>query len=154
MRRKDREMDRDFALQVLDKCEYAGLATVKPDGTPYCIPITIVRDGGGIYFHSALTGQKAENLRQNPNFCLTAVGGTRIPADKFTTEYESAVVQGIVTEVTDAAAKKEALRLLCQRHAASHMAAFEEEATRSLERTAVWHIPLSKATGKRKTEKI
>lgn len=150
MRRKDREMDRDFALQVLDKCEYAVLATVNPDGTPYCVPITIVRDGDGIYFHSALAGQKVENLRQNPNFCLTAVGETHIPADKFTTEYEAAVVQGIATEITDATTKKEALRLLCQRHVASHMVAFEEEVTRSLERTAVWRIPLSNVTGKRK----
>ena len=39
MRRKDREMDRDFALQVLDKCEYAVLATVNPDGTPYCLSL-------------------------------------------------------------------------------------------------------------------
>ena len=68
----------------------------------------------------------------------------------FTTEYEAAVVQGTAEEVTSATVKKEALRLLCQRYVPSHMAAFEREVAQSLERTAVWRIPLNNVTGKRK----
>ncbi|MDR2446586.1 MAG: hypothetical protein LBD58_04770 [Treponema sp.] len=38
MRRKDREMDGDFAKQVIDKAAFATLATTNEDGTPYCAP--------------------------------------------------------------------------------------------------------------------
>ena len=50
MRRKDREMPREFGLSVLDRCEYATLALIDPDGFPYCVPITIVREGDALYF--------------------------------------------------------------------------------------------------------
>lgn len=53
MRRKDREMNRDFALYVADKCEYATMAMTDEKGLPYCVPVTIVRKGEYIYFHSA-----------------------------------------------------------------------------------------------------
>ncbi|NCB62332.1 MAG: pyridoxamine 5'-phosphate oxidase family protein [Clostridia bacterium] len=150
MRRKDREMDREFGLMVLGKCEWAVLATVNADGTPYCIPVTIVNDDTYLYFHSALGGQKVENLRRQSAVCLTAVGDTQIALDKFTTEYECAVVTGTAEEVTEDAAKMRALRLLCQRHVPTHMDRFDEEAAGSLKRTGVWRVPLTSVTGKRK----
>ena len=36
MRRKDREKDAVFALEVMRDCEYATLATVNPDKTCVC----------------------------------------------------------------------------------------------------------------------
>lgn len=50
MRRKDREMDREFGLKVIDKATYGVLAMVD-EGKPYCIPLSIVRDGNTLYFH-------------------------------------------------------------------------------------------------------
>lgn len=150
MRRKDREMDRDFALMVLDQCEYAVLATADQEGLPYCIPVTIVRKDDDIFFHSAPEGHKVENLRKNARVCLTAVGDTHIPEDKFTTEFESAVVFGSAEEVTETAEKTEALRLLCERHVPTNMAAFDEAIAASLHRTGVWKIHMETVTGKRK----
>lgn len=148
MRRKDREMDQAFAFMVLDRCEYATLATVNPDGTPYCIPVTIAREGEDLFIHSAMKGQKLDNLRQNPRVCLTAVGDTHIPEDEFTTAYESAVVCAEAEEVVSEEEKIHALRLLCQRHVPSHMDAFEKEIQRSLFRTAVWKFHIHSITGK------
>lgn len=150
MRRKDREMDKNFALMVLDKCEYAVLATQNPDGTPYCIPINIVRNGDFIFFHSAMDGQKIQNLVKCPKVCLTAVGDTHIPPDEFTTEYESAVVSGTAYEVSNPQEKIDALRLLCERHVPTNMQAFDEAIEKSLSRTAVWKIQMETVTGKRK----
>lgn len=150
MRRKDREMDRDFALMVLDKCKYAVLAMADAQAGPYCVPVTIVRSGNTLYFHCALEGQKVEYLRRSGRICLTAVGDTRVPPDAFTTEYESAVVLGAAVEVTDEGEKIEALRLLCARHVPTHMDAFEHEALPSLPRTGVWRIDMETVTGKRK----
>lgn len=50
----------------------------------------------------------------------------------------------------DAAAATEALRLLCLRYAAGHMAAFDKAVARSLSRTAVWKVSMESVTGKRK----
>lgn len=150
MRRKDREMGREAALAVLDRCEWAVLAMTDGAGLPYCVPITIVRGGETLYFHGALSGEKADCLRARPRVCLTAVGDTRIVQEQFTTEYESAVVRGRVEELTDPAAKLEALRLLCLRHCPRGMGGFEAAAGDSLPRTGVWALHLEEVTGKRK----
>ena len=150
MRRKDREMGRDFGLMVLGKCEWAVLATVNGDGTPYCIPITIANDESYLYFHSAMNGQKIENLHREARVCLTAVGDTRLALNEFTTEFECVVVKGAAEEVTEEAEKLAALRLLCQRHVPSHMDKFDEEMAASLRRTGVWRVSLADVTAKRK----
>ena len=150
MRRKDREMDAGFARMVLDKCEWAVLATVGADGAPYCVPVTIVRDGETLYFHSAKAGEKVEDLARDGRVCLTAVGDTKIALDAFTTEFESAVVHGTAREVTGEAEKTEALRLLCQRHVPTNMGAFDDAIAQSLRRTGVWAIEMERVTGKRK----
>ena len=150
MRRKDREMDLEFARMVLDKCEWAVLAVSGADGAPCCVPVTIVRDGEDIYFHSALEGEKVDCLRRDGRVCLTAVGDTKVATDKFTTEYESAVVHGTAAEVTEETEKIQALRLLCQRHVPANMDRFEAEVQRSLWRTGVWKIHMDRVTGKRK----
>ena len=147
MRRKDREMDAEFARMIVDKCEYAVLGMTGPEGWPYNVPVTITRRGEELFFHCALEGQKVDCLRR---VCVTAVGNTHIPPDKFTTEYESAVAFGLAEEVTDPVEKTEALRLLCQRHVPSNMADFEASVARSLGRTGVWRIKITGLTGKRK----
>ena len=150
MRRKDREMDADFAWQVADKCEYAVLSMVDPEGLPYCIPITIVCDEQTIYIHSARDGFKIDCLRNNPQVCMTCVGDTYRTPDKFTTEFESAVIRGTASEVTDDKEKIHALRILCQRHTPTNMHEFDMAIEKSLFRTAVWKIEVSGITGKRK----
>ncbi|WP_040198348.1 pyridoxamine 5'-phosphate oxidase family protein [Candidatus Soleaferrea massiliensis] len=150
MRRIDREMDAAFAYSVADKCEYAVLGMTLPDMTPYCIPLTIVREGGLIYFHSAMQGQKTDALKKRPQVCLTCVGSTRIVQEKFTTEYESALLFGRAEEVLDRDEKIHALRLLCKRHTPDSLDTFDEAIRRSLHRTAVWKIHIEQVTGKRK----
>ncbi len=150
MRRKDREMHTDFAWKIVDKCEYAVLAMADTDGSPYCIPISICRDGSSVYFHCALQGKKLDLLRENPKICLTCVGDTHRMADKFTTEYESAVIMGTASEVLQDCEKIHALRLLCERHTPANMHTFEEAIARSLSNTGIWKINVSQITGKRK----
>ena len=130
MRRKDREMPPEFALTVADKCEYAVISMTDISGEPYCVPVTIARDGNAVYFHSAKEGQKITALRA--------------------TEFESAIIRGNACEVTDDSEKIHALRLICQRHTPSNMAGFDAAIEKSLDRTGVWKIKISSITGKRK----
>lgn len=150
MRRKDREMDRDFALYVVDKCEYAVIAMTDGDNTPYCLPVTIVRENDSIYFHTAKEGRKVEFLMKNPSVCMTCVGDTYRTPDRFTTEFESAVIYGMASEVAEDDEKIHALKLLCQRHTPTNMHMFDASIERSLPRTGVWKVEISQITGKRK----
>lgn len=150
MRRKDREMTEAFALSVIDKCSYGVLATVNEDGTPYCVPLSIVRSGRFLYFHCAHRGQKTDNLKRNPQVCMTCVGDVCPYEDEFTTAYESAVLTGTAEELTEDMEKIEALQLLCQKYTPDNMHNFQSECDRSLSRTAVWKIRIESITGKAK----
>jgi nitroimidazol reductase NimA-like FMN-containing flavoprotein (pyridoxamine 5'-phosphate oxidase superfamily) len=144
-------MPREFAECVIDTCVYAVLSTVGGDGVPYGVPLSIVRDGDCVYFHGALEGHKADNLRRGGMVCLTCVGDVREPPDDFTVEYESAIVFGTAEEVGEEAEKVRVLRLLCERHTPANMAAFDEEIKRALHLTAVWKIRIEEISGKRRT---
>lgn len=150
MRRKDREMPKEFALEVVDKCIYATLATVNEDNSPYCMPITIVRKEEYIYFHCAKEGHKIENMKNNSSVCISCVGNTHVPQGLFTTEFESAVVFGSAQEIENDDEKIAALRILCERHTPGNMDKFDEYSQKSLFRTAVWKVKINEITGKRK----
>lgn len=150
MRRKDREMPREFALSVADKCEWATIGMVDAEGSPYCIPVTIVREDDHIYFHSAQSGFKTDCLKQCNQVCMACVGDTFRPPNLFTTEFESTVLRGTAAEVTGEAEKIHALELLCRRHSPANMENFDRAVQKSLSRTAVWRIDIQEITGKRK----
>ena len=150
MYRKDREMPAEFALGIIDKCPYAVMAVNGTDGKPYCLPLSISREGDYVYFHCAAKGYKLECLNENPYVCVTCVGDVTPATDKFTTEYESAVFSGHASEVTDKGEKIMALRSIALRYTPSNMSEFDQAMERSLERTHIWKIKIEALTGKRK----
>lgn len=143
-------MPAEFAREVIDKCEFATLATVDTEGKPYAVTLSIVRKGDHIYFHSATEGFKTDCMRAAPYVCMTFVGDTRRAERAFTTGYESACIRGIAEEVISDEEKIEALRLLCERHTPLNMAAFDQAVKASLKRTAVWRVTITEISGKRK----
>ena len=148
MRRKDRELSKDLTLAVVDKCAWAVLATVNPDGSPYCIPLSMVREGEWLYFHCAPEGQKLENLKFRNKVCVTCVGEVKpIPGD-FAIEFESAVINGTASEISVPEEKIHVLRLISERYAPDNMAAFDEYAQQRLERTGAWKIHIDEIRGK------
>lgn len=149
MRRIDREMPKEFALGVADTCPYAVLSTVTPEGRPYCVPVTIVRDGESIYFHSAKEGRKVECFRHSPEVSIACVQNVLPMTDRFSTFYESAIVCGGIEEVADDAEKIRALRLLCTRYTPAHMPAFDKTVAESLAHTAIWRVRIEDITGKK-----
>lgn len=148
MRRKDREMDKNFALAVADKCEYAVLSLISPEGKPYAIPLSVVCEGEYMYFHCAMEGEKIDCMRNNPNGCMVCIGSTEVQADKFTTKFESAIIKGQLSEVTDEAKKIHVLRILCEKYTPTNMADFDNAIARSISRTAIWKMSINKITGK------
>lgn len=150
MRRKDREMGYDFALMVLDKAEWMTLAMVGENGLPYCIPVNMAREGEWLYLHGAPAGEKAECLRAHPQVCVSAVGDTHVIPERYTTEYESAVVRGTAEEIVESESKREALRIFCMKYCQGHMQQFDQDIAGSFSRTAMFRIHMDVVTAKRK----
>lgn len=150
MRRKERREDEKFAFDVLDKAEFAVISMTDADGLPYCLPISAVRIGEKLYFHSAESGRKSEAMLKNPNVCITAAADVISAEDKFTTYFKSAVVRGKAVKVTGDEEKTAALKAICERFTPSNMVDFEKAVKMSLPRTAVWRVDIESATGKQK----
>lgn len=156
MRKKSREMDAAWALEVMDKTPYITVGMTDADGMPYCVPLSLARrDEQTFYFHCATEGKKLDILQTNPQVCLTAVSKCKPTVgpkdDSFTLEYKSAMALGKAEIVTDDNEKREALRAICQRFLPKHMEAFEAAVERSMKRTAVVRITLTEPpVGKRK----
>ncbi|MDD7428902.1 MAG: pyridoxamine 5'-phosphate oxidase family protein [Oscillospiraceae bacterium] len=154
MRRKDREMSEEFALKVFDSCEYAVMSMTDEKGLPYCLPMSLARDGEYIYFHCAEEGTKIDILRKHPDVCITCAVNVHNAVDKFTVYYESAVIRGKAEEVTDRNEKIRGLNAICLKFTPSNMADFDNAIERSIGRTAVWKIRIEEITGKKKAMPI
>ena len=150
MRRNDREMNQEFAYYVIDKAPFATISMVRPDGSAYGIPISVVREDDHFYFHSAMEGEKLESILYQNEICISAVSRCRPVPDKFTLEYESAVVWGKAYLVSEKEERIHGLSLICQRFAKQNMDHFQDAIDRSLGRTAVIRVAITKVTGKRK----
>lgn len=172
MRRKDREMDREFGIEVIDKSKYGVLSMIAEGDEPYGLPLSIVRDGEYLYFHSAMDGRKVKTFVKNPNVSVVFVGEIRIPENYteeelreiaedrskaalliskvFTTEYESAVVKGRVELVEDEQEKIRAMRLICEKHTPTKMDYFDMAIGAGLKRTNIYRIEMEEIKAKRK----
>lgn len=104
--------------------------------------------GTVIYLHSAAEGFKTDCLRRKGRVCVSCVRNTCRVEEKYTTKYESAMIRGTASEVTDDKEKIHALQLICARHAPSNMENFDKAVKESLNRTAIWKIDISEITGK------
>lgn len=81
------------AHAVLDKPNFAHLATVNPDGSPQVTPVWIDRQGDTILFNTAKGRQKPRNLARDPRVSISIYD-----ADN---PYQPLVIKGRVTEMTE-----------------------------------------------------
>lgn len=148
MRKAGRQKDSAWALEVFDKAPYVTVSMTRPDGSPYGVPLSVVRkDDRTFYFHCAGEGEKLDCLRSNPVVSLSAVSKCTpaYEAEKknFTEHYNSAIALGRAETVEDPVEKTVALRLLCERFLPKFMEHFEEAVARSLDRTTIVKITLT-----------
>ena len=153
MRRSDREQSREFSLALIDRCSHGVAALSTGTDTPYCLPLSFVRVENRLYFHSARAGRKVDLLRANPRICITFVGEDSpafVPPSMYTTYFQSAIVTGTVSEVTDPEEQAAALRALCQKLTPQDMENFPLALEKSLSVTAVWRVEMDTVSGKAK----
>ena len=153
MRRADRAQDLDFCFRVMDQCTHGVVALSTGEETPYCLPLSLVREGRSLYFHCAKEGRKADLLRRNPRVCVTFVGEdvpAFVPPAVYTTYFQSVIAVGRAAEVTGPQEKAHALELLCRKVTPREMEGLPAALEKSLAVTAVWRIDLEEISGKAK----
>jgi hypothetical protein BACCOPRO_00606 len=146
MRKAKRQRNADWAFDVFDKAPYVTVSMIRPDGTPYGLPLSLVRKDNLFYFHCAGEGEKLDCLKHNPIVSLSAVSKCtpKFEDDKqnFTEYFHSAIALGRAEIVEKRAEKVEALRLLCLRFLPKYMEHFDDAINRSLNRTTIVRISL------------
>ena len=75
---------------LLDKPNFAHLATLMPDGAPHSDPVWVLREGNRIYIGTGETTLKAKNTRRDPRIALSIVDREN--------PYEEAQFRGRVVE--------------------------------------------------------
>ena len=74
MPKSKRERDAAWAFEVFDRAPYITVSMIRPDGTPYGLPLSLVRrDDKTFYFHCADEGEKIDCFKFNPRVSLSAV---------------------------------------------------------------------------------
>ena len=171
MRRKDREMPLKFAHQVIDKAQYGVVSMIDKD-KPYSVPLSIVRSGDLLYFHSAKQGRKVDVLANNANVTVVFVGDKCVPenyspdeleemnsdasmavkliSNVFTTEFESTIVTGVAKLVDNEEEKIAAMRLICEKYTPDKMQYFDTAIAAGLGRTNVYKVEIETISAKRK----
>ena len=148
MRKASRQISEEEAYEVLTKAPYVTVSMTREDGTPYGVPLSLVRgEGSTFYFHCADEGEKMDCLRYNPVVSLSAVSkctpAFEVEKVNFTEHYRSAIAVGKCDRVEDREEKIKALRLLCERFLPKYMDYFDEAIARSLDRTTIIRITLT-----------
>lgn len=154
VRRQDRLLSEDEARELLRNGEYGVLSMV--DGTgdeavAYGVPVSYVWDGGdALYVHCAKEGRKLRCLADNARVSFCVVGQTRVIPDKFTTAYQSIVLDcRAATELAEDERRK-ALQMILDKYSSDYAEIGRKYAERSFPRTEVIRLTVERWSGKSK----
>lgn len=171
MRRKEREMSKEFALQVIDDAQFGVLGVIDND-VPYTVPLSIFRDGNALYFHSAKAGKKVDLFKDGTVVSVSFVSHVQVPhfyshdevadliernkigvlaSSVYTTEFSSARVVGRIYRVEEQEQKERALLLLCEKFTPEIADIAAPVARSGVEYTGIFKIEIDEIYGKRKT---
>lgn len=121
-RMRTHQLDRQQIDRLLDKAEVASLATVNGDGTPYVTPVHFLYQEGAVYVHGLPAGQKVDNIKANPAVSLAVYKMEGLLTDPAgnpcdtNTSYQSVIIQGTASLLTDVGAKKAVLEELVKKY--------------------------------------
>lgn len=148
VRSQDRLLDEARARELLATAEYGVLSMVDCDGKPYGVPVNFVFDMDCIYIHCATEGRKLDILEINEDVSFCIVGRVNLLPSKFTTEYESVILTGEATIITNDEERMQALELLLEKYSPNDIKVGMKYAKSSFARTDIIRIDIDTFSGK------
>lgn len=149
VRRQDRLLGEQKAMELLRSAEYGVLSMQAEGGGGYGVPVHFVWDGASsLFIHCAPEGRKWRCLAECAwaSFCI--VGSTHVHPRRFSTEYESVLLQGTACTELDADERMSALVLLAEKYLPGDPEACRKYAEALFERTRVIRLDIEVWTGK------
>lgn len=147
MRKIERKMDNNKALKILKDGEYCILSTCGEDNQPYGVPINYVLIENSVYFHCANVGSKLDNIYYNNKVCITVVPYTELMPEKFSTKYESVIVTGKASEISEQE-KSEALMKFLEKYSPKFLNQGQEYINRAKSKVTLIKISIENISGK------
>ncbi|WP_339063463.1 pyridoxamine 5'-phosphate oxidase family protein [Tepidibacillus marianensis] len=147
LRRKEREMDQDLTLDLLNSGDYGVLSMGSAEGFAYGVPLSYVYRNGAIYFHCAVEGNKLNLLSQNNKVSFCIVGQTKPLPEQFSMRYQSVIVFGTVEEV-EGEEKREGLVEFLEKYSSGNMENGMKYLAKDQHRTKVLKLTIDHITGK------
>lgn len=148
MRYKENELDKNAALEVIKKGSYGVLSTIGDDGYPYGVPVNYTYFGGCVCFHCAHEGHKIDNIHNDENVSFCVVTKSDVLANKFDTDYESAIVFGKAVKVTEDSEKETILLSVLNKYSSGFMETGKNYMRKFWDDTTVIKIRVEYITGK------
>lgn len=146
VRRQDRLLGEERAAAILREGEYGFLALGGEGG--YGIPVNFAAEADHIYIHCAPEGEKLRRISSDNRASFCVVGHTAPKPQQFTTEYESVMLFGRITVVTDDTERMHALSLIVAKYSPEYTETGMKYAEKSFHRTAVLRLDIERASGK------
>jgi nitroimidazol reductase NimA-like FMN-containing flavoprotein (pyridoxamine 5'-phosphate oxidase superfamily) len=112
------------------------------------VPLSFVREGGSIYFHSANAGHKLAAIAHSDKSSFCVISEDDVVPGKLTTRYRSVIVFGRIRVLADDERKRHGLRLLAGKYSPDHLAEAEADIERDWNRVCVLELGIEEMTGK------
>lgn len=152
VRKQDRLLERDDAIELLRMSEYGVLSMVETfhgETGGYALPINYVWDGmRSIYLHCALEGYKLDCLKEYSRVSFCVVGRTQVISHAFTTAYESILVRGVMNMELVPDKCRYALELMLDKYSPNDKNAGMKYIEKLFYRTHVMRLDIEEISGK------
>lgn len=152
MRQAKKEIkDREIVIGLLNACHVGRLGTIGRDGFPMVKPLNFAYEDGKIYFHSALEGEKIDDIKRDRRVCFEAdlpIALVQSKGSPCRAEYlyRSVIIKGRARPIEDPSEKLHGLKLLMRKYQPE--GGYGEFPEEKLKLTCVVRIDIVEMTGK------
>jgi nitroimidazol reductase NimA-like FMN-containing flavoprotein (pyridoxamine 5'-phosphate oxidase superfamily) len=147
MRKHKRQLSLEETKDILVRGKEGVLGTLSKHGYPYTVPVNYVYFNDAIYFHSALEGEKIDNIKEYNKVSFTVITKDTILAEKFSTDFESAIVFGRAELISPS---KEILMELIKKYSSDFLESGHKYVEKSFQSTQLVKITIDHMTGKKR----
>ena len=148
MRRKDKQVSVEQALEWLKNGSSGVLSLADECGKPYCVPVSYIYHADAIWIHCAREGKKMDCIAHNPNACFCVFSDHGPISEMYSVRYESVIVFGKAKIVRFVPMVEEVLYLISKKYTTNDDADIMRVIKRDLSRVAVIRISVDEITGK------
>lgn len=154
IRRKNKEIGLEPAIELLKSSRRGVLAVNGDNGYPYAVPINYIYDDSEekIYFHGAKAGHKFDSIKACNKVCFTVYGNETVKEEEWAPFMQSVVVFGRCNFIEE---KNKAFEL-CRKMAGKYYPdekLIDEEIAKSGNAMQMFEIQIEHMSGKQIQEK-